>query len=145
MTSLQNEIYKAFKSMGEKSHFTDAILAKKLREITGIEGKNKAIIPLADIMEVLSELESEDIYYAVTVTNANDLLIEKSDAPKEISLENKQRRQKHEKSLSIFTNADLKKNNKSETSKKGSRKQGKFEKRTSRSSININSCFEEAD
>lgn len=143
MTPLQTEILKAFKAMGDKSHFTDALLAKKLRELAAIQGKNKAVISLADILAALGQLESEGIFYAITITNANDLLIEKSDSPKEITLENKQRRQKHEKSLSLFANADLKTS--SQANKKSSHKKNDFQKRTSRSSININSNFEDSE
>lgn len=109
MTALQEEIAKALEALSGKSHFTDAILAKKLRETAGIDGKKKAIIALADIMEALDAVAEKGIIYSVTVTNANDLLLEKAESPKEILLENKQRRQRHEKSQTIFTNADLKK------------------------------------
>lgn len=142
MTAIQTEIYKALKSMGDKSHFTDAVLAKKLRETAKIEGKKKAIIALADLCAAISELEDEDIYYAVTVTSANDLLIERASQPKEIALENKQRRQRHEKSQPLFTNADLSTGGKS---KNGSGGKPKHSKRTSRATININSDFEDAD
>jgi len=93
--------------MGEKSKFTDALLAKKLRETAGIEGKKKAVIALADLLEALEVLEEEGRIYAVTVTSANDLLIEKADHPKDLPLEQKQRRQRHEKSQALFTNGDL--------------------------------------
>lgn len=108
MTAIQTEILKALEAMGERSKFTDAVLAKKLREVSKIDGKKKAVIALADLMAALEELEGQGKIYSVTVTSANDLLIERSESAKEIPLENKQRRQRHEKSQSLFTNADLK-------------------------------------
>ncbi|MCQ2577214.1 MAG: hypothetical protein MJ176_01655 [Treponema sp.] len=108
MTPIQKEIEKALRAMGEKSKFTDAILAKKFRETAGIDGKKKAVIALADLLAALEVLEEDGKIYAVTITSANDLLIEKSDHVKDIPLEQKQRRQRHEKSQSLFTNADLK-------------------------------------
>lgn len=108
MTPIQTEIEKALTAMGEKSKFTDAILAKKLRETAGIEGKKKAVIALSDLVTVLESLEEEGRIYAVTITSSNDILIEKAEHAKEIPLEQKQRRQRHEKSQALFTNADLK-------------------------------------
>ena len=108
MTEIQTEILKALEAMGDRSKFTDAVLAKKLREVSKIDGKKKAVIALADLMAALEELEDQGKIFSVTVTSANDLLIERSESAKEIPLENKQRRQRHEKSQSLFTNADLK-------------------------------------
>lgn len=93
--------------MGDKSKFTDAVLAKKLREIIKNESKKKAVIALADLMPALEASAEAGRIFAVTVTNANDLLLERAESPKDIPLENKQRRQRHEKSQSIFTNADV--------------------------------------
>jgi len=107
MTPIQNEIYKALEAMGDKSKFTDAVLAKKLREIIKNENKKKAVIALADLMPALDACAENGKIFAVTVTSANDLLLERAESPKEIPLENKQRRQRHEKSQALFTNADV--------------------------------------
>lgn len=134
MTPIQNEIFKALEAMGDKSKFTDAVLAKKLRELTKIEGKKKAVIALADLMPALDQCAANGKIFAVTVTSANDLLIERAERPKEIPLENKQRRQRHEKSQALFTNSDL------ETKGgKGGGKSGKGtgKKRTERKSMDV--------
>lgn len=107
MTPIQNEIFKALEAMGDKSKFTDAVLAKKLRENAKIDGKKKAVIALADLLPALEASAENGRIFSVTVTNANDLLLERTESPKEILLENKQRRQRHEKSQAIFTNADV--------------------------------------
>lgn len=107
MTPIQNEILKALDSMGDRSKFTDTVLAKKLRENAKIDGKKKAIIALDDLMAALEESNAKGRIFSVTVTNANDLLIERTESPKEILLENKQRRHRHEKSQALFTNGDL--------------------------------------
>jgi len=106
LTPIQNEIQRALIAMEGRSHFTDAQLAKKVRELSKIDGKKKAVLALADVMAAIESLEG-DVIYKVTVTNANDLLIERSDEPKELALEAKQRRQRHEKSQQLFTSSDL--------------------------------------
>lgn len=107
MTPIQSEILKALDAMGDRSKFTDTVLAKKLRETAKIDGKKKAVIALDDLVAALEESASKGRIFSVTVTNANDLLIERTEVPKEILLENKQRRHRHEKSQALFTNADL--------------------------------------
>ncbi len=141
MTPLQTEILHALESMGERSRFTDAILAKKLRERCKIDGRKKSVLALADIlaaMEVLADGESPR-YYDITITNANDMLIERCDAPRELALDAKQRRQRHEKSQTLFTAADL-----APSAGKSGKKQQKAA-RTQRTSINIYSNYEDDD
>lgn len=141
MTPLQTEILHALEAMGERSRFTDAILAKKLRERCKIDGRKKSVLALADIlaaMEVLAAGENPR-YYDITITNANDMLIERCDAPRELALEAKQRRQRHEKSQTLFTNADCVPQNGI-----GRKKAGK-PNRTQRTSINIYSNYEDDD
>lgn len=140
MTAIQEKIKEALLAMGEKSRFTDAVLSKKLREILKIDGKKKAVIALSDLMAAAESLCEEGKYFSVTVTSANDLIIEKTETLKELSLENKQRRQKHEKSQELFTNSDL--NVSSKSAEKSKSKSGK-QKRTERKSINIYERFEE--
>ncbi|MDD7581016.1 MAG: hypothetical protein PUJ70_08615, partial [Treponema sp.] len=56
MTLIQNELIKALDAMGERNRFTDAQLAKKLREIANIGGKNKAVIALADLTAAIKSI-----------------------------------------------------------------------------------------
>lgn len=139
MTPIQNEIYKALEAMGDKSKFTDTVLAKKLRETAKIDGKKKAVIALADLTEALNQLASEGKIFALTITSANDILLERSETPKEIPLENKQRRQRHEKSQLLFTNADLKSQKNDRPSK------NKDKKRTDRKTLNIYKNYGDED
>lgn len=136
MTLIQNELMKALDSMGERNRFTDAQLAKKLREVAKIDGKNKAIIALADLTAAIESLAESGKIFSVTITSANDLVIERTDFMKELSLENRQRRQRHEKSCTIFTNSDLNKSG----GKKGDGKYKKkiFPERTVRESLDVN-------
>ena len=107
MTLIQNELIKALDAMGERNRFTDAQLAKKLREVAKIDGKNKAVIALADLTAAIESIAESGKIFSITVTSANDLVIERTETIKEIALENKQRRQRHEKSCTIFTSSDL--------------------------------------
>jgi len=138
MTPIQTELVRALEAMGDKSRFTDSVLAKKLREVAKIEGKNKATISVSDLMAAIEELAECGKFFSVTVTSANDLVIERGECMKEISLENKQRRQRHEKSCSIFTSNDL---NQGNAFGKKYKKENNS-KRTRRESLDVNGNWE---
>lgn len=137
MTLIQNELIKALEAMGERNRFTNAQLAKKLREIANIDGKNKAVIALADLTAAIKSIAESGKIFSITVTSANDLVIERTETFKEITLENKQRRQRHEKSCSIFTSSDL--NQSSDKNRNINLKKKKSTKRTVRESLDVNS------
>lgn len=136
MTLIQNELIKALEAMGERNRFTNAQLAKKLREIANIDGKNKAVIALADLTAAIKSIAESGKIFSITVTSANDLVIERTETFKEIALENKQRRQRHEKSCSIFTSSDL--NQSSDKNRNINLKKKKSTKRTVRESLDVN-------
>lgn len=140
MTLIQNELIKALDAMGERNRFTDAQLAKKLREIANIGGKNKAVIALADLTAAIKSIAESGKIFSITVTSANDLVIERTETFKEITLENKQRRQRHEKSCSIFTSSDL--NQSSDKNRNINLKKKKSSKRTVRENLDVNSEWE---
>lgn len=140
MTLIQNELIKALDAMGERNRFTDAQLAKKLREIANICGKNKAVIALADLTAAVESIAESGKIFSITVTSANDLVIERTETIKEITLENKQRRQRHEKSCTIFTSSDL--NQSLDKTRNINLKKKKSPKRTVRESLDANSEWE---
>ena len=140
MTLIQYELIKALEAMGERNRFTDAQLAKKLREIAKIDGKNKAVIALADLIFAIESIAESGKIFSITVTSANDLVIERTETFKEIALENKQRRQRHEKSCSIFTSSDL--NDAGGNKRVGKNKKKTSPKRTVRENLDVNSQWE---
>ena len=140
MTLIQNELIKALVAMGDRNRFTDAQLAKKLREIAKIDGKNKAVIALADLTAAIKSIAESGKIFSITVTSANDLVIERTETFKEIALENKQRRQRHEKSCSIFTSSDL--NDAGGNKRVGKNKKKTSPKRTVRENLDVNSQWE---
>ena len=140
MTLIQNELIKALEAMGERNRFTDAQLAKKLREVAKIDGKNKAVIALADLTFAIESIAESGKIFSITVTSANDLVIERTKTFKEIALENKQRRQRHEKSCSIFTSSDL--NQSSDKNRNINLKKKKSTKRAVRESLDVNGEWE---
>ena len=140
MTLIQNELIKALDAMGERNRFTDAQLAKKLREVAKIDGKNKAVIALADLTFAIESIAESGKIFSITVTSANDLVIERTKTFKEIALENKQRRQRHEKSCSIFTSSDL--NQSSDKNRNINLKKKKSTKRAVRESLDVNGEWE---
>lgn len=140
MTLIQNELIKALEAMGERNRFTDAQLAKKLREIANIDGKNKAVIALADLTFAIESIAESGKIFSITVTSANDLVIERTETFKEIALENKLRRQRHEKSCTIFTSSYL--NQSSDKNRNINLKKKKSTKRTVRESLDVNGEWE---
>ena len=141
LTPLQNEIQAALIKLGDHSRFSEAILAKTIREKCKVEGKKKAGIALVDLEKAVAFLEeTTGAHYSFMLNSNNDLLIEKTENIRFLEGEVRQRRLKSEKSMSIFTNSDV---NKKEDAQKKSKSKQKPQARTVRKSININSNFEE--
>lgn len=137
-TAIQKEIYKAFTQLSEKASFTEFILAKKIRENTGFAGKRNAGLSLNDILSVIEVLNSEEKFYSVHINSVNEILIKKENAVSELALEAKQRRQKSEKSMVIFTSSDVSKDN----GKSGKGKKS-FEKRSNRKKLSVYGNYDE--
>lgn len=140
LTAIQNEIQKALVKLGDRARFSEAILAKKIREECKIDGKKKAGLALTDLEKVAAFLEdSVGLHYSFMLNSANDLLIEKTEQPRLLEGDVRQRRLKSEKSMSLFTSSDLK--GKGTGIKKKSRVHTE-RVRTERHAINIYSDFE---
>lgn len=137
LSPIEQEIVKALESLGEKSRFSEAVLAKKIRDTAGIDGKKKAGIGLINLENAIEFLESQQKgLYAIIMNSANDLLIEKTQESRPLSQDAHSRRLKSEKSMSIFTNGDL-------NQKKQSKPKQKI--RTQRKSLNVNQNFDDYD
>jgi len=137
LNPIQNEIQKALVALGQHARFSEAILAKKIRENAKIEGKKKAGIALADLEKALDYLSENNLgNYSLMLNSANDLLLEKTEISRPLEKEVHQRRLKSERSMSLLTNGDLR-------SKKTSKP--KTLNKTERKHININSNFEEEE
>ena len=134
---IQAEIVKALEQLSEKATFTEAILAKKIRENNKIDGKKKAGVGLNDLMSAVDELEEKQIFYSIHINSVNEILLKKETEHKDFDIEQKRRRQNSEKSMSILTSGDLK----SGGSKTSNGK--KNQKRNDRKSIRINANFED--
>lgn len=108
LSPIQKEIASALEQLQEKSLITEAILAKKVRENTKIQGKNKAGISLKDLDICIEYLaENNGPVYALHLNSANDILIKKEETWKLLEGDAKKRRQSSEKSMSVLTNGDL--------------------------------------
>lgn len=138
LTSIQKEIYKAIKQMQEKASFTEYNLAKKVRENTKFQGKKKAGLGINDLIAACNALAEEEIYYSIHVNQVNECLLRKDTEYTEIVLEAKQRRQKSEKSIEIFTSGDVAGE---KIKKSGSKKS--FEKRNDRKKMSIYGNYDE--
>ena len=151
LTPLQSQIQAALKSIGERTRFSEAILAKKIREQCKIEGKKKAGIALLDLEKAASFLEeTENIHFSFMLNSANDLLVEKTETSRLLEGEARQRRLKSEKSMSLFTNSDLGADNGKKSARQDVRSnhpnrtsRNSRPARTERKSLNINSNFED--
>lgn len=137
MTPIQIEIEKALEQLSEKSTFTEAILAKKIRENNKIDGKKKAGIALLDLQTAICALEEKQIFYSIHITSVNEILLKKETAATELEIEAKRRRQSSEKSMTILTSGDLK----ASSGKSGNGK--KNQKRSDRKSIRVNDDFDD--
>ncbi|MCR4742471.1 MAG: hypothetical protein K5866_06350 [Treponema sp.] len=132
---LEEKILEALKSLKEKQMFTEAILVKKIRDISNLDGKKKAGLSYKNLEKVVLYLGQEsDIYYSLHLNSANDILIKKAPAASGLSAEARVRRQSSEKTMSILTVSDF--------SQKKNRSQSKA-KRSERKKINIHSNFED--
>ena len=108
LTPIQKEIVTALEQLKEKSLITEAVLAKKVRENTKIQEKNKAGISLKDLEVCLEYLaQNSQLTFALHVNSANDILIKKDAVLKLLEPEAKTRRQSSEKLISVLTNGDL--------------------------------------
>ena len=108
LTPIQKEIVTALEQLSEKSLITEAILAKKVRENTKIQGKNKAGISLKDLEICIEHLsQTTQLTFALHLNSTNDILIKKDSAFKLLEPDAKKRRQSSEKSISVLTNGDL--------------------------------------
>ena len=112
LSPIQKEIAVALEQMKEKSLITEAVLAKKIRENAKIQGKNKAGICLKDLEVCIEYLaENNQLYYALHLNSANDILMKKEETYKLLESDAKKRRQSSEKSISVLTSGDLRQKN----------------------------------
>jgi len=119
----------ALEQLKEKSLITEAILAKKIRENSKIQGKNKAGLCLKDLELCLEHLsQNNQLNFALHLNSANDILIKKEEKFKLLESDAKKRRQSSEKSISVLTNSDLqnKKSTKQISKKRTDRKKMHF-------------------
>lgn len=129
LTPIQKEIVLALEQLKEKSLITEAILAKKIRENSKIQGKNKAGLCLKDLEICLEHLsQNNQLNFALHLNSANDILIKKEENFKLLDSDAKRRRQSSEKSISVLTNSDLqnKKSTKQISKKRTDRKKLHF-------------------
>lgn len=143
LTPIQQKISEALESMKEKSLITESNLAKKVRFISKIEGKNKALIGFEDLEKSIAYLSSNNIIvFSLTLNSANEFLIKKDTVFQSVNADARKRRLSSEKSKSILTSSDL-------IAKKSSKKsrdvKSKNHFRTKSEKINIYSDFENMD
>lgn len=126
LSKVQLEILNALESIGDKSTFSEFVLAKKIRENAKLENKKKAGISLGDIETVIDFLaENNQVHYSIRMNSANDILLEKTDVSKPLSPDAKKRRLSSEKSMEIFTSRDFEQKNSNGKSKQKQRSERK--------------------
>lgn len=138
LSPVQEEIYKAISQMSEKASFTEFQIAKKIRENTKFDGKKKAGISLADLEASLLALAREEIFYSIHINSVNECLLRKEAVFCELALEARQRRQKSEKSMTIFTSSDFS-GDKHKSRKSGAKPHAK---RSERNKLSVYDDFE---
>ena len=83
-------------------------------------------------------LLKEDIFYSIHINSVNECLLKKENGFVELPLEAKQRRQKSEKSMVIFTSGDF-----SEDKKKTGNSKKDVQKRSERKKLSIYDNYED--
>lgn len=132
LNAIQQEILKAMNQLENKAMYTEAILAKKIRENAKMESKKKAGVSINDIDKVLEFIEENKIAnYCIKLNSANEFLFSKETESKLLTPEARKRRLSSEKSMSILTSSDV-----SSSGKKGGKPGNK--KRTDRKSFRTN-------
>ncbi len=135
LSTVQKQIVSALDSLGERARFSEAVVAKRIRELSKLDTKKKAGLALNDIEKAISYFEENGIaFYTLTMNSANDLLIEKSAQSSPLKDDFRSRRLKSEKSMTIFTDSDFE--------NKAGIKKIKAKKRTERKSLNINGDYD---
>lgn len=126
LSLIEQEIVKALEACGEKSRFSEAVIAKKIRERAGIEGKKKAGISLVNLENAIEYLEEAgNAHFAIILNSANDVVVEKVTESRPLSQEAHSRRIRSERSMELFTNSDLSKNKNSKPKKNPQKKSKK--------------------
>lgn len=142
LSLIQLKIVDALEHLKDKSHFTEAVLAKSVRISGKIDGKKKAGIALNDLENAIAYLSENNLFYSISTNSVNEILIEKSDSLKLLDSEAKKRRLSSEKSMLVFTNSDV---NEKSDSKKIKALKDKKKIRAKTEKINIYSDFENLD
>ncbi|MBQ0051491.1 MAG: hypothetical protein KBT11_05440 [Treponema sp.] len=143
LSPIQQKISEALESMKERALITEPNLAKKVRFISKIEGKNKALIGFEDLEKSVEYLASNNlVIFSLTLNSANEFLIKKDTVSQPVNADARKRRLASEKSKSILTNNDLIEKKSSKKSK-SLNQQKKI--RTKSEKINIYSDFENMD
>ena len=143
LTIVQRAIAEAVEAFGGRARFSEADIAKKVRAAAGISGKKRAGISLFDLEAALSAVPAgEGLFWAVSVSSANVILVERSPAEKEIGADVRKRRVASEKSSELLVNSDFSAGGKKKIGRKDAVKARKSA-RTERKSLNIYSDFDD--
>jgi hypothetical protein len=145
MNQIQEEIAKAILQLSEKSLITEALVAKKIRDNIKLQGKQKAGLVFTDIEAAILYIEeNNNLHFALHLNSANDILIKPSDAAAGLEGDARKRRLASEKSMSVLTNGDVKK---AQKSKSGGGKNGPkpHSKRTDKKRLNVNKDYDDFD
>ena len=145
MNQIQQEIANALVQLSEKSLVTEAAVAKKIRENTKLQGKQKAGLSFADLETAVMYIEeNNNLHFALHLNSANDILIKQAESAAGLDGDARKRRLASEKSMSVLTNGDVKK---ALEGKSGGAKNGPkpHAKRTDTKKLNINKNYDEFD
>ena len=143
LTIVQRAIAGAVEAFGERARFSEADIAKKVRAAAGISGKKRAGIALSDLEAALSAVPAGDgLSWAVSVSSANVILVERTPTEKEIGADVRKRRVASEKSSELLVSSDFSAVVKKKIGRKDAVKARKSA-RTERKSLNIYSDFDD--
>lgn len=108
LDKIQTEIAKVLVTFTDDTLYSEAKIAKKIRDNTKITNKKKAGLRLTDIEKAAESLgESNQLAFAFRMNSANDLLVKKSGEMDFLTGDQRHRRLSSEKSMTIMTSQDM--------------------------------------
>ena len=131
LSPIQTAVASVIEHWKERSLVTEANIAKAVRELNRVDGKNKAGIGLMDLEKAVQWAgENALASFGVHLNSANDLLLRKADPWRLLDSDSRKRRISSEKAMDILTSGDL-------GASRKKLKKPKDNMRTSRKSLNI--------
>lgn len=107
LDKIQTEIAKVFEKLGT-SVYSEAIIAKKIRDNVKFTNKKKAGLRLADLEKAAEFVAQEkSVFLTFRLNSVNEILIRKTETADYLAEEERHRRLTSEHSMTFITSSDI--------------------------------------